>query len=243
MKSILSISVAILLLASCKKIKVEEPAATAVIPKIKTLTITNATTTVNTLAYVYDNAGRLSKATYANGNSIKYSYGANVVTTESFTAAGVSDGKTTFNLNADGLVIKYFNNADPATVTHFTYNTAKKLLTEITENGFDTTYQLYHTYSADGNRIADSIVNGQISTTKKITYYTDKISTVESPNYGINIYGVPNTNCQKQTSLKVSTSTIINTDYSIPETDAQGRVIKLAYTSQGATYTNVFTYY
>jgi len=245
MKSILSISFAILLLASCKKTTVEQtqPTPTVVTPKIKTVSISNATTTLNTVAYEYDNAGRIAKLTYANGNSVKYSYSTNMVTTESFTAAGVSDGKTTFNLNADGLAIKYFSNAAPATVTHFTYNTAKQLLTEITENGFETTYQLYHTYNADGNKIADSIVNGQISTTKKIDYYTDKISTVENLNYGIRFYGMPVKNCPKKSSLKLSTSNYVSTDYSIPETDTLGRITKYTHTSQGVTYTYVYTYY
>lgn len=241
MKSIVSIAVAILLLASCKKTDVVQ--VTEIVPKIKTFKISNGTTVLNSVAYEYDNYGRVATLTYANGNSIKYGYSTNVVTTESFTSAGVSDGKTTFNLNADGLAIKYFNNAAPATVTHFIYNTAKQLLTEITENGVENTYQLYHTYNPDGNRIADSIVNGQISTTKKFTYYTDKISTVENPNYGFSMYGLPNKNCPKQTSLKVSTSNYKNTDYNMPEADAQGRITKQTYTSQGVTYTNLYTYY
>lgn len=241
MKSLISISLSILLVTSCKK--VDEVKVTAVVPKIKTFKISNATTTINTVTYEYDNNGRITKLTHANGNTLKYAYAANMVTTESFTAAGILDGKTTVNLNADGLAIKYFNNAAPGTVTHFTYNTAKQLLTEITVNGVETTYQLYHTYNADGNRIADSIVDGQISTTKKIDYYTDKLSTIENPNYGISMYGLPNKNCIKQSMLKVSTSTFIPTTYSIPETDAAGRITKSIAISQGVTYTSLYTYY
>ena len=243
MKCILSISIAFLLLASCKKTRVEQHAPTVAIPKVKTFSISNANTTLNKVAYEYDNAGKIIKLTYANGSSIKYSYAANLVNTESFTPAGIPDGKTTFNLNADGLAIKYFNNAAPATVTHFTYNTSKQLLTEITENGVEPTYQVFHTYNANGNKIADSIVNGQISTTKKIEYFTDKISSTENLNFGINIYGVAVKNCPMKSTLKVSTSSFIITEYSLPETDDQGRVTRQTLTKQGVTYTNSFTYY
>ncbi|MEO5943781.1 MAG: hypothetical protein ABIP30_05175 [Ferruginibacter sp.] len=244
MKHILSISIAVLLLASCQKSNNDLTAPSlAGIPKIKTFVISDTKGIINSVAIEYDDAGRFSRGVYKDGHSIKYTYASNKVTMESFTAANVSDSKGTYVLNGDGLVIKYYNNAYPAFVTHFTYTKGKKILTEINENNNDTTYQLYHTYNAAGNLIADSIINGSITTTKKIEYYTDKISTIENPNSGISFYGIPGTNCPKQSSVKLSTSNYTHTDFNIPETDAMGRITKSVYTSQGETYTSLYTYY
>jgi len=241
MKCILSISVAILLIASCKKMDVVQ--VTEVIPKVKTFTISNATTTLNSVVFEYDNNGRLATLTYANGNYIKCSYTKTLIAAESFNANGMLESKTNYILNEQGLVISYYNVADPFTDNLLTYNTAKQLESFVTVTNGEIKYQNFYTYNSDGNCIKDSIVNGSISSTRKYDYYTGKISTVENPTYGISMYGLPNKNCIKQSSLKVSTSSIINTDYSIPETDAQGRITKSIYTHQGDTYTNSYTYY
>ena len=244
MKSILSISLVVLLLASCQKANKDlaAPPLTG-IPKIKTFVISDTKGIINSVTIEYDAVGRFSKGIYKDGHSIKYTYTPGKVTMESFTATNVSDSKGTYVLNGDGLVIKYYNNAYPAFITHFTYTAGKKILTEINENNDDTTYQLYHTYNAAGNLIADSIINGSITTKRKVEYYTDKISTIENPNSGVNFYGIPNTNCPKQSSVKLSSSNYIHTDFNIPETDAKGRIIKSVYNSQGETYTALYTYY
>ena len=244
MKSILSISFVLLLFASCKKSKNDFPAPTGpATAKVKTLVMSKGIAIINAAAYEYDNSGRVSKVTYKDGNSLKYNYTSTMVTTESFTSAGISDGKSTFTLNAAGLATTYFDNADAATVTNFTYNTAKQLVSAITVNNDEMTNQLYHKYDAAGNIMADSIFTGKVYTSRKIDYYTDKISTIENPNFGINFYGVANTNSPKQSSLKISTSTYTHVDFNIPETDSQGRIIKSVYTTQGSTYTIAYTYY
>ncbi|MEO6818994.1 MAG: hypothetical protein ABI204_04665 [Ginsengibacter sp.] len=244
MKSMLSISIAILLMASCKKSNNDLPVPPKVdIPKVKTFEISNTSGVINSVTIEYDNAGRYSKGVYKDGHSMKYTYTTNTVTAESFTSGGVSESKVTYVLNGDGLAIKYYYNAYPDVITHYTYNSAKKLLSEIIENNDDTTYRVYHTYDAAGNLVADSTINGSILTKTKTDYYTDKISTTENPNSGINYFGLPNTNCVKQSSIKISSSTYIHSEFDVPETDTKGRITKSVYKSQGQTYTRLYTYY
>jgi hypothetical protein len=59
------------------------------IAKVKTYVVSKGPAILNSIDYVYDAAGRLSKLTYKNGNSTKYNYTANLITVESFTSAGI----------------------------------------------------------------------------------------------------------------------------------------------------------
>jgi len=57
------------------------------------------------------------------------------------------------------------------------------------------------------------------------------------------MYGLSNKNPLLQSTNKVSTSKIIPTCYSVPVTDALGRITRSVVTSQGATTTLEYTYF
>ncbi len=245
MKKLLTISLALILLsfAACKKSNTDQPVPAIVIPKVKTVTISNGATILNTGAIEYDNAGRRTKVIYMDGSKVDFIFSGNTMTQEQFNSAGVSQNKYTYSLNAEGLTDSYFANATPTVITFETYNAAQKLLSDITKNNGATTYQKYYMYDNLGNLSADSTLTTNGITLRTYEYYTDKISTIENINSGVNYSGTGNKNCQKKVTAKSPSNVITTYDYSVPEIDAQGRVTKQSYTVGSTTTTNAFTYY
>ena len=242
-KKLLSISLACMMLVftNCKKDNTDVPAT--VVPKVKTFTISNGSTVINTVTLEYDNAARRSKVIYTDGSWFNFSYSGNTMLQESFSSAGTSQNKYTYNLNIDGLVESYFANGSPTNIVYETYNTAKKLLSDITKNNGVVTSEKYYMYDNLGNLSGDSSITSAGTTTKIYEYYNDKISTIENSNLGVSYNGVGNKNSQKKLTVKNPSNIITVYNYSIPEMDAQGRVTKQSYTSGGNTIQYTYSYY
>ncbi|MEO5945267.1 MAG: hypothetical protein ABIP79_00510 [Chitinophagaceae bacterium] len=242
-KKLLSISLACMMLVftNCKKDNSVVPAT--VVPKVKTFTISNGSTVINTVTLEYDNAARRSKIIYTDGSWINFSYTGNTMLQESFNSAGTSQNKYTYNLNIDGLADSYFANASPTIIVYETYNTAKRILSDITKNNGVITSEKYYMYDNLGNLSGDSSITSAGTTTKTYEYYSDKISTIENSNLGASYNGVGNKNSQKKLTVKNPSNIITVYDYSVPEMDAQGRVTKQSYTEGFNTISSAYTYY
>ena len=244
-KKLFSISLACVMLvfAACKKNNTDVPVPPTVVPKVKSFTISNGATVLNTATIQYDNSGRRIKQTFADGSWVDFNNTANTIIAEQFDAGGTSLNKVTYNLNAEGLVESYFTNSMPTKITYATYNTAKQLVSEITKSSGVITSENYYKYDNIGNVSTDSIIATNGTTIRTNEYYTDKISTTENSNIGAASSGMGNKNCRKKQTTKSPSNIITIIDYSIPEIDAQGRVTKQTYTSGGSTYSLGYSYY
>ena len=162
MKKLVNISLVLLALsfAACKKNNTDTPppAPIVVVPKVKTYTVSNGATLLNTVTFEYDNTGKKTKATYMDGSRYDYTYTANTVTEEYFTLAGVPQYKYIYTLNAGGLAESYSNPATPATIGYQFFNTEKHSILETTKTNGILTFQKYHLYDTDGNNSKDSVV-------------------------------------------------------------------------------------
>ncbi len=245
MKQLIKISFAFIILsfAACKKNSTDVIAPGTTVPKLKTLTVMNGATVANTLTYEYDNAGRLIKITYLDGSKSTYTYTGSTMLLEGFNANGATQNKYTYNLNAYGAAVSYYGNATPAVVTNLTYNAANQALTEITNTNGIINREQYYGYDNAGNRITDSLVQTTGTTIRTYEYYTDKISTLSNINFGDYYDGAGNPNSLKKETAKSSGNVITTVNFSIPEMDAQGRVIKQSYTTGGTTIDYLITYY
>lgn len=243
MKKLLNISLALVVLsfAACKKADDVKPAA--VVPKIKSFTILNGASVINSATFEYDNTGRKTKQTYADGSRFNFTYSGNAVLQEQFNSNGASLSKYTYLLNAAGLAESYYNLATPTVIQYQIFNSGKQLLSEITKNSGVITFEKYHFYDNAGNNIKDSVLQISGTTIRTYEYYTDKNSTVTNNNYGDNYHGISSKNYTKKLTVKSPLNVITITDYSVPELDAKGRVVKQSYTSGGNTTDYLYTYY
>ena len=73
-KKLFSISLACVMLvfAACKKNNKDVPVPPTVVPKVKAYTISDGATVLNTVALEYDNTGRRTKLTYADGSWVDF---------------------------------------------------------------------------------------------------------------------------------------------------------------------------
>jgi len=246
MKKLINISLALMVLtfAACKKNNTDiVPVPNTVVPKLKTFTIMNGATTLNTIAYEYDNTGRLVKNNFMDGSKYTYTYTGAVLLLETFLPNGTSQNKYTYTLNAEGLAESYYNNATATNIGYQFFNAAKQLTLETTKTNGVLTFQKYHEYDIAGNNLKDSVVQANGVTIRTYEYYTDIISTITNINIGDYYDGVGNKNCVKKQTSKSPLNVITITTYTVPELDAQGRVIKQSYTSGTTTTDYLYTYY
>ena len=245
MKHLLNISLALMVLSftACKKSAIEAPVPVVVVPKVKTFTIMDGGVVLNAATIEYDNLGRKSKHTFKDGSRFDFTYTGNIMLQEQFSPTSVSQSKYTYLLNAEGLAESFYNNATPTIIDYQTFNAGKKLLSVITKASGVVTYQNYHTYDNNGNNIKDSIIQSNGTSIRLYEYYADKISTITNSNFGTYYDGADSKNYQKKLTYTSPSNNITTYDYSLPELDAQGRVIKQSYTSGGKTMDYLYTYY
>jgi len=237
---------------ACKKDKNEtpQPSTPAVtIPKIKTETdsLDNSTST-----YFYNNAGKLYKVLYHDGNYDTVIYAANSITVKGYEINPLTlSYEMVFNLNNKGLAtsawqINYnvskktnnslfktflFNNSktnDTTTVQYF-YNTNDYMIKEIYNNNDTLTYN----YDNIGNLIS-TVSNGY---TTNYEYYTDKINTIGYYNWGIYFLGKDSKNLIKSAIKNTHTT---NFNYTF---DSNNRVSKKREITSNYQNTTTYTYY
>jgi hypothetical protein len=107
-------------------------------------------------------------------------------------------------------------------------------VSEIAKNNGVVSNEKYSFYDAAGNVIKDSSVSAAGVNLRTYEYYLDKVSTVENPNFGVSYAGPGNKNSLKKITIKSPTNVVTVSNYAVPEFDAQGRVVKQAY-STGTT--------
>lgn len=232
-----------LFFASCKKNNTEITPPVTMVPKIKTSAVMKGATLLNSVTFEYDNAGRRAKATYMDGSRFDFTFTANTVLQELFNSNGVSQNKYNYNLNAAGLADVFFTSGSPNLIIYLTYSGTRQLLSEITKTNGTVTSETYHVYDNTGNDVQDSLVQANGTTIRTSEYYTDKISTIGNINSGDYYEGVGSKNCQKKITVKNPNNTITTYDFTIPELDALGRVIKQSYTYGSTTTDNLYSYY
>jgi len=243
MRQLMNISLALLVLsfAACKKADVGAPVP--VLPKVKTFTIMDGAAIINSATIEYDNLGRRSKQTFKDDSRFDFTYTGNTMLQEQFNSSGATQSKYNYILNAEGLAESYYNLATPKVIYYQTFNSAKQMVLEITKNIGVKTFEVHHFYDNTGNNIKDSVLHVNGTTIRTYEYYTDKISTITNSNYGTKYDGVSSKNSLKKVTVKSPLNVITITDYSVPELDAKGKVIKQSYTSGGKIFDYLYSYY
>lgn len=195
----------------------------------------------------------------ANGNIVKistagkafpdytYDYNGNTITMKRYQADGTVSENVNIILDAKGLMIEYVNLLQPTKLFKYEYDNLSRP-TKIIRYINGAVNNSTHYYYNDGNKIADSTFTGAgvFSHCREYEYYTDIISTIESENFGYGFEGKGSKNAVKKIQYKDNTGAVSGTQDFLPyELDAQFRIRKMAYQSNGAgnPTSREYTYY
>lgn len=243
--------------ASCKKSSSDNPGTTSV-SKIKTVTQHDTSGITGTQTYIYDNSGKLLKATTNDGSVVfDLTYSAGKVEMNFYAGPGMVWMKQTFLLNQSGLAASatYFinmavkNQAMPGSVFPPFLKTMKP--------AGDTTHELYFYDNAGykikeinwsksfrdttvfevlyGNTIMSIQTDGEHSDTTTFEYYADRTNTLGTANCGVYFFGTQDKNLLYKIKSPYSNSTYTY------EYDSRGRVIKEMATGFNSWYSYTYT--
>ncbi|CAN5505070.1 hypothetical protein BH11BAC3_BH11BAC3_32410 [soil metagenome] len=242
--SVIAIAAIVCCFTACKKNDTPAPVIVpVVVPKVKTVSSTANGVVEAPSLNEYDSMGRLIKITYSDGAYCTFNYAAQVVTNDCYNAANAFVVKTTYGLNAQGLVATAVTSNSSTVTTEFKFDGTRQMASQVTKDKGLVTSANYFEYDHSGNRIKDSLVTINGAYINTYDYYLDKISTTEQINFGRSIFGTGNKNCLKRIILKdIQGNTTVST-YSVPQTDAAGRISTTEFDYNGSVVTTTFTYY
>lgn len=235
-------------MSSCKKnddIPSPQPPQ-PVTNKIKTVKLIGAGPT-STTTFEYYPDGKLHRQSSGADYKIEYGY-TDGFAVENVFFSGVLNQSNQYLVDADGktkrMVYLDNNGVQSNSITDYVYNADKRIQTATRKHNNALKYTVYYWYS-NGNCVKDSTANIDGSwVVSTYEYYMDKTATHEANARGSYLFGVGNKNCRKKIVVTESNGLTETTNYSVPELDSKGRVIKESQSINGSPlYTFEFTYY
>lgn len=191
------------------------------------------------LSYVYDDQGRLVSRTAPEGDA-SYTYTATRIIEKIEAAAGPVT--LIYELNAQGLVSKSYNQDSAQFFRSYQYDGSGKLVAETYNAAGNGAIETTYHYSGTGN--PDSAVSRQLNTVvqKRIFEFdTNLPNVIAADKFGISIFGKDAEHLvTKQTEINTGGVTIVQS-YAY-EFDNKGRVTRIIQRQQGTTQEQITDY-
>ncbi len=225
--ALFAVAVLVTVMGGCKKTETN-PTPTRT-PLIKTIT-NNPLSQSNTISYNSQGKQTNFSDTYY---PVTYTYSSNsVMRLEEDLLSGISH-ITTFTLGSNGVATSgVMRRSDGAATNYlqYTYDADGHLTQETNTDSATSNVNYTRTYTwSNGNLTSMHEVSGSNSLTNTYTYITDRVSTIENANMGLNWLGKGNTNViQSENDGSVTSS------YSYTF-DSEGKVLTKKDASNGAT--------
>lgn len=243
-KSIAVITLALLVMGSCKK-EEEAPEVAKVKQSIGISFTWGVTDTAN---YTYDSEGRVTDVQYGvTGGHEVYTYSGNNIICLKYNSSGGLDQTITYIKNSQGYVDSLTELTtgfpDPFR-TKFIYDSNGFLVTSKRYNSTNDLYLVYQ-HSNDGKNLTTTYHNdgsGNLVSTTSYTYFTDKLNTIGNANMGMGFLGVSSKNVVDVRTFDDGVSSIHTNNYTY---DNQGRITESNMYSGNGTLeaTFKFSYY
>jgi hypothetical protein len=192
-------------------------------------------------SYVYDGAGRLKTRTSETGAKTEYEYQPGKVIQTLYNSDGSLNRVYTYGLDANGLAATETRSLQPDFLETRVYNSDNQILKSTWNIGSNVNVS-EHFYS-NGN--CDSVrysSNGNWDMTNKMTYYTDRLNTLDNSNFGRHFWGKGNKNLAKTGQYHYPDGSKGTLEEYAYEFDAKGRVLKKHSIEGGDTYTTTYDY-
>ncbi len=225
---ILMSTIATVLLFSCKKENISNPAANGMNgSRIKTWVTASSVSN-----YTYDASGNLTALTYSDGSKKTYDYQPGKITEKIFDAGGINTQAYVYELNADGLVSKETSPQIPGFDIVTIYNSERQIVKTVAHaNGLIQSADYFY---SNGNCDSVRFSTGNTWNSSVIrSYYPDKLNSLDYDSQGTSFYGKGNKNLEKTEQYFFSDGSkgdLVTYSY---ELDAKGRAVKQT-TSSGA---------
>lgn len=247
MKTLLFILTSAVLLSACKK-KDNLPVNKYTGDRVKSDITINGIDTASYYTYEYDDKGRLVKElNKKTGGYATYTYSANSVSLNSFTANGQSNGSSVFELNSQGMAFKrtYPSNGN---VQLYEYNSDGYLIRMTTSNPTEQleTINYYNAFKwLDSSVYTVSGTSSSWTKTVYDQYIPGKNYSIRNAAFGISWQGETVTGVYQQNRSTNSFAPTVSGHDRLYEFDSKGRITRVTTVSfpTGPTSDRYFTYY
>jgi YD repeat-containing protein len=182
-----------------------------------------------TTTYTYDQYGRQVLEGDDDGSKTESSYAKGKVYRTYYTTSGIMKRTVTISLNNDGLRQSESYSDNPASYTHYEYNSDKKLAKVISKNDADIVESVYF-YSNGNMDSTQYFKNGVRYLTNKYDYYLDQPAIQVPGNVGISYYKSDRIYMMKSLTHVPVNGGIVYEEYTYTY-DAKGRLETLTQNS------------